>query len=142
MDEARQAVEALGHSGDEPLGFAVHRAADQVAHRYGVTLELDINDSVQADQPQRHALLRILREAVANAARHGGAQQVRIELTRDSMGRRLVVADDGVGFDVDLAESRRTGFGLTSMRERAQGLPGAWDLASAPGAGATITVRW
>jgi signal transduction histidine kinase len=79
---------------------------------------------------------------VANAARHGKASRVRIVLGRDEAGRRLVVEDDGAGFDVDTVVTRPTGFGLISMRDRARGLPGELHLSSAPGSGTAVTVRW
>jgi signal transduction histidine kinase len=144
LDEARQAVEAMGSSAEEePLGFTVHRAARQVADRFGLGLEVELNDTVTADQPQRHALLRIVREAVSNAARHGGAEKVKVEVQRlSSGGRRLVVCDEGTGFDVRAATTRRTGFGLTSMRERAEGLPGTFSLESSAAGGTTIMVTW
>lgn len=145
LDEARQAVEAMGRSGEaeEPLGFTVHRAARQVADRFGVALELELDDTVAADQGQRHALLRIVREAVGNAARHGKATRLKIELQRISDGRRrLVVCDDGKGFDVSAATAQRRGFGLTSMQERSEGLPGTFEVESAPGVGTTVMVTW
>jgi signal transduction histidine kinase len=145
LDEARQAVEAMGRSADEeePLGYTVHRAARQVADRFNVVLELELDDSVTADQAQRHALLRIVREAVGNAARHGHAQRLKVELQRmQDGGRRLVVCDDGDGFDLQQPAIQRKGFGLISMRERAEGLPGTFTIDSAPGSGTTIMVTW
>ena len=141
LDEARGAVDALGRSPDEPLGFVLHRAARQVAERYGGRVVVDLDDSVDADPDQRHALVRITREAVSNAIRHGSAGSIRIRLVRDQDRRRLVVEDDGRGFDV-AAVSGGTGFGLTSMRERALGLPGGFDLSSVPGRGTTVGVTW
>jgi signal transduction histidine kinase len=145
LDEARQAVEVMGRSDekDEPLSHSVHRAAEQVTERFGLALELDIDDNVTADQNQRHALLRIVREAVGNAGRHGHATRVKIELPRLTGGaRRLVVCDDGNGFDINKATEQRKGFGLTSMRERAEGLPGTFEIESATGTGTTIMVTW
>ncbi|WP_350275676.1 sensor histidine kinase [Kribbella sp. HUAS MG21] len=142
LDEARQAVEVLGAPGNEPLGFALHRAARQVAERYDVMLELDVDDALTAEPDERHALVRIAREAVSNAARHGKASRVRIVLGRDEAGRRLVVEDDGAGFDLDTVTTSPTGFGLISMRERARGLPGELHISSAPGSGTAVTVRW
>lgn len=142
LDETRQAVEVLGHAADEPVGFALHRAGRQVADRHQLALELEVDDSIQAGQQQRHALLRIVREAVSNAARHGEASRVRITLTRSQTGQVLTVLDDGAGFDVATALSRPGGFGLTSMRERAKGLPGEFQVRSQPGAGSEVTVRW
>ena len=141
IDEARAAVDALGRASTEPLGFTLHRAAEQVADRYGARVLVDLDDSVEVALPQRHALVRITREAVSNAIRHGEAHAVCVRLERDVEGCRLVVQDDGRGFDP--AQARRsTGFGLTSMRERAAALPGSFDLASEAGRGTSVTVSW
>lgn len=142
LDETRGAVEAFGHAVDEPLGFVLHRAARQMAERYSVDLELDLDDSVAADPQQRHALVRITREALSNAVRHGRARRVRIQLVHDEERRRLSVEDDGSGFDVPGALAAGAGYGLTSMRERARALPGVVDLDSVPGQGTVVTVRW
>jgi signal transduction histidine kinase len=144
LDEARQAVEAMGRSGrEEPLSVMVHRAARQVADRFGIALEVELDSTVTAHRAQQHALLRIVREAVSNAARHGAATRLKIELQWESdTQRRLVVRDDGRGFDVLAATTERRGFGLTSMRERSEGLPGALEVESAPGAGTTVMVTW
>lgn len=141
MDEARAAVDALGRSPEEPLGFVLHRAARQVADRYGGRVVVDLDDSVQVDQAGRHALVRITREAVSNALRHGRAASVHLRLERDADGVRLVVQDDGRGFDT-AAVGRSTGYGLTSMRERALALPATFAVESAEGAGTAITVTW
>lgn len=125
LDEARQAIEVMGSSMREPLGFALHRAVRQVAERYDIAVELDLDDTVTAASDQRHSLLRIVREAVSNAARHGKANWIHVELGRRGGERQLIISDDGIGFDVAKAGTRRTGFGLTSMRERAENLPGA-----------------
>jgi signal transduction histidine kinase len=141
LDESRAAVDALGRRGDEPLSEMLSRAARQVADRYGARLDIDLDPSVTADTEQRHALLRITREAVSNAIRHGGAGRVCLRLRRDAEGSRLLVEDDGTGFDVDEA-SRSTGFGLTSMRERAAALPGSFEIRSGPQGGTTVGVTW
>jgi signal transduction histidine kinase len=141
LDEARAAVDALGRSSEEPLGYVLHRAARDVAERHGGRVVVDLDDAVDAEQSQRHALARITREAVSNAVRHGLAERIQVTLERDPVSRRLVVRDDGRGFDVCEASSG-TGYGLTSMRERALSLPGSFDVKSAPGEGTTVVVVW
>jgi signal transduction histidine kinase/ligand-binding sensor domain-containing protein len=86
----------------------------------------------------RRDLFLIFKELLHNVARHSRAKNVRIEL--DSMGHtlRLVVADDGVGFHPEVAQS---GTGLKSMRERAARLGGDLQLSSKPGQGTTATLR-
>jgi signal transduction histidine kinase len=140
LDEARAAIDALGRGSDEPLGFVLHRAAQQVAERYDGHVVVDLDDSVEVDASQRHALVRITREAISNALRHGKAQTVFVRLLRDQGRHRLVVQDDGAGFAPGAA-SGSPGYGLTSMRERALGLPGSFELDSSPG-GTTVAVTW
>ncbi|GAA1560949.1 hypothetical protein GCM10009789_12780 [Kribbella sancticallisti] len=142
LDEARQLVDTLGRPGDEPLGLVLHRAVEQAAERYGASLELDLDDSVAVDRDQRHALVRIAREAVLNGVRHGHADRITVRLGRDQLGSVLTVHDNGAGFDPVLRTQRQAGFGLISMRERAETLPGTLELTSAPGEGTTVTVRW
>jgi signal transduction histidine kinase len=142
LDEARAALHALGQTGDEPLGLVLHRAAKDLADRHAVDLEIDLDDSIDAGPEQQHALLRITREAVSNAVRHGGAQRVRIRLARSGGRRCLTVQDDGNGFDLAAALSTATGYGLTSMRERAELLPGAFAIHSQSGEGSVVTVTW
>ncbi|MFC0678395.1 sensor histidine kinase [Lysobacter korlensis] len=142
LDEARAAVEALGRSGDDPLGLVLHRTAGELAERHGVMLEVDVDHSVDAGTEQKHALMRITREAVSNAIRHGGASRVLVRLGRVEDARRLVVEDDGCGFDVSSARSGESGYGLTSMDDRARGLPGSFEIDATPGRGSKVTVTW
>lgn len=142
LDEARSAVQALTHTGEDPLGLTLHRAAQQVADRYDVSLEVEVDDGVCATFEQRHALVRIAREATSNAIRHGHAQRLTLRLGYLDGGRCLRVVDDGHGFDVAATSETATGYGLTSMRDRARGLPGSFHISSSPRAGSIVTVTW
>jgi signal transduction histidine kinase len=86
--------------------------------------------------------MRITREAVSNALRHGHANRVRIRLHRDADVHRLLIQDNGWGFDLDAVAATTNGYGLTSMRERAQALPGDLVVASTPGQGTEVGVTW
>lgn len=141
LEEARAALHALGQSGNEPLGLVLHRAAQDLAERHIVDLEVELDDSIDADVEQKHALMRIAREAVSNAVRHGNARRVRIRLARLGDLRCMTVEDDGDGFDL-AAGLASSGYGLTSMRERAEMLPGAFAIDTQSGAGSVVTVTW
>jgi signal transduction histidine kinase len=99
---------------------------------------------------QRITLYRILQESLTNAHRHGHASLVTVLCRDEEDGTRLVVTDDGAGFDPDAVQRRRPGvplqrFGLYGMRERARMLEGTFDVTSAPGKGTTVSVflpRW
>lgn len=141
LDEARAAVDALGRPTDESLGYVLHRSVRQVAERHGGHVFVELDETVEADAEQRHALVRITQEAVSNALRHGGATSIQVGLQRENGVHRLVVRDDGSGFDVETA-SKNGGYGLVSMRDRAAALPGSLQVSSTPGAGTTVEVTW
>jgi signal transduction histidine kinase len=138
LDESRGAIAALSRPIDEPLDLALGHAALDIANRVGARLHLDLAKDVEVSPDWRDALLRISREAVANAVRHGRARTISVQL-RDSNGVWLRVTDDGDGFDLSAPRSSQS-FGLTSMRERAESLGGRFDISSTPGAGTTIEV--
>jgi two-component system sensor histidine kinase UhpB len=96
----------------------------QWAARYGVAAELV--KRLPADRPVPAevgtALYRILQEALTNVARHAGATQVSIIIEGVDGAVRLIVEDDGRGFDVEAAAARvgaERRLGLAGMRERA-----------------------
>ena len=84
-------------------------------------------------------LFQIAREAVANAFKHARALCTRIHLFASSSLIRLVVVDDGRGFEV-LPKNVRRGFGLEVMEKRADRIGGSFTLESKPGAGTRIIV--
>jgi signal transduction histidine kinase len=136
LDETRRALFALTSTGDETAADAVRSAVCEVQDRYDIPVHLELQDpGVGAEETE--ALVRLAREAVSNAARHGGPTSIRVALGPG----RLVVEDDGRGFDPRERGGRR-GFGLVSMRDRAEGLGGRCDVRSAPGAGTRVEVTW
>jgi signal transduction histidine kinase len=139
LDESRGAIAALNRPIDEPLELAVEHAALDVADRVGARLQLDLDEDVDVTSDWRDALLRITREAVANAVRHGHARTITLQL-RNGDGVSLRVIDDGDGFDPSAPRSGQS-FGLTSMRERTESLGGTFTISSAPGQGSSVEVR-
>ena len=88
-----------------------------------------------------HAVLRIVRELVVNAIRHGGAKHVRIAGECHGGTISFSVSDDGAGFDPTTAPGPEQGhFGLLGVRERLEDFDGRVSIESAPGQGAKFTV--
>ncbi|HWO70851.1 MAG TPA: sensor histidine kinase [Actinomycetota bacterium] len=85
-------------------------------------------------------LYRVAQEAIANAIKHAGASNVRVSVLSEDGTARLVVQDDGVGFEPrQTAELVRQGhYGLASMRERVEMAGGSFMISSRPGAGTTL----
>ncbi|MFL5886749.1 MAG: sensor histidine kinase [Thermoleophilaceae bacterium] len=138
LDESRGAIAALTRPLDEPLEVAVAQAAEEVADRVGVKVKLDLEPGVEVTPTTRAALVRIVREAVTNTARHAQASEVTVSLATDGQ-LALQISDNGVGFD-PAAESDGWGFGLMSMRERAQAIGAELEVHSRVGEGTRIEV--
>jgi signal transduction histidine kinase len=133
--ESRRIVNALGVRRVEPVEVALAEAAAQVADRFHLGLELDLVHGVKVSVAREDALVRIAREAVANAARHSGAPHVNLKLERDGSRLRLRVSDQGCGFDPTIVSG---GFGLVSMHEHARSVGGKLRISSTPGAGSEV----
>ncbi|TAK98262.1 MAG: sensor histidine kinase [Verrucomicrobia bacterium] len=83
-------------------------------------------------------VLRVGQEAITNAARHARAKQILVQLDFSEKQFRLIVRDDGAGFDPAQPPRSTGGFGLVGMRERATGLKGELKIESAAGRGTEI----
>jgi two-component system, NarL family, sensor histidine kinase LiaS len=81
------------------------------------------------------ALFRVAQEALANVAKHSGAENVEVDLIYNAESLMLRITDDGSGFD---PASPGEGFGLQSMHERLVRLGGRVNVESAPGKGTRI----
>ena len=129
---------------DYGLVAALHWYGEQFAQR------IDIAIAVEGEEPVprlaahvENALFRIAQEALTNVAKHAQATQVTVRVEVDSGTLRLVVADDGIGFDpVHLAEpDEGRGWGLLTMTERAEAVGGRCRIESDPGQGVQVVVE-
>jgi signal transduction histidine kinase len=139
LDESRRAILALTQTHDEPLAVVLADTARELTTRAGLRLECELEDGIDVPPATREALVRIVREALTNAARHGRGTVAKVELTNGN-GIRLRVSDDGVGFDPSAVRSAARGFGLTSIEERTRQLGGSVRIESSPLGGTAIDV--
>lgn len=108
-------------------GYGVHTLVLSEAGRYVITVGAadlaDVDVDVEVEVEAR-AEERMRRELLINAAKHSGAQCVRVRLQCEEEQLNAVIEDDGVGMDPELALAK--GSGLVSIRER---LTYVWELA-------------
>jgi len=82
----------------------------------------------------------VVRELLMNVVKHAEAQAVTVSVCRDDGELRVVVEDNGVGFDTSEMEQRTRGFGLFSIRERLTEFGGQFEVESEPGRGTWVTL--
>jgi len=87
-------------------------------------------------------LYRIVQEALSNVARHANASHALVRLTRRGRALRMVIEDDGLGFDLDaVRRSRESGLGLFGMEERLALVGGSLQVESAIGRGTRVSAE-
>ena len=128
----------------DPDGATAHESLEAVAQelrdRFAVTIAVDSQLDVDLEPTAREQVTRIAREAIANAVRHGRAQNVVVSLRPAERGVALRVVDDGCGIAPGDSGSVAEGFGLRSMRERAAALGGHMHIAPAERRGTELEV--
>lgn len=142
-DNMRRIVWALG-SGQDTLGDLaayIRSSAAELMER--ADLELTTQTSIatpgaKLSTDQRRHLLLITKELLLNVVKHAQAQRTTMQLAQANGSLRLVITDDGVGFDA--GERIGSGTGTTSLFERVKALNGTVDLHSAIGQGTRITI--
>jgi signal transduction histidine kinase len=134
--ESRRVIGALNTDPRQPFEMALEQAAREAARRYGATIDMQLARGIELAPRDQDAVVRLASEAVANAARHSGADRLHLVLERVQKGLRVRVRDDGVGFDTSARNSR--GFGLISMRDRAESLDARLRIRSRRGHGTVV----
>jgi signal transduction histidine kinase len=118
-------------------------ALDQLVRQLGSDSVVRINFSSHGDaQPPMSPdiesnLLRISQEAITNAMKHSGANQINVRLSAGPEAVQLAIEDNGTGFDPHVSTLSR-GFGLISMQERADRIGGDLTILTKPNAGTKV----
>jgi PAS domain S-box-containing protein len=150
---ARRALEetrALAHDlrpailDDVGLVGALPGLGQQCTETYGVPVHVDVDTPPMGRLPPEVevALFRIAQEALTNIGKHAAARSGRVAFSLHEGTARLVVQDDGKGFDLEQVRrpTRQGGLGLYGLHERVALLGGTLALDTAPGQGVRLTV--
>lgn len=108
--------------------------------RTGIAASLRVmSTNIEVDDEHSTTIFRIVQESLTNVMRHARADHVKIKLSKGKTDLRLVIQDDGHGFDIEATQEHS--FGLLGIRERAQALGGEASISSAPGQGTSISLK-
>lgn len=118
------------------------------SRRHGIRADLEfLGDAARVPAPVETAVYRIVQEALTNVLKHAGAATVSVAVEHRADAMRVIVEDDGIGFDADNA-ARPGGagapgkprLGLSGIRERLALLDGTLTLETSPGIGTALFV--
>jgi signal transduction histidine kinase len=142
MVEARRSVGALRPNvGEgENLCKAIKRLADLGQKTSSIPIDVHLDELPRFGDGVEREVIGIAQEALTNAVRHSRAQRITIRAsTVSSIGLRLSVADDGRGIP---RERSASGFGMTSMQERADRIGASLTIVTAPRSGTEVVLAW
>jgi len=139
--EARQAITTLRAGGDmSSAADAILEYAQEFGQVSGLNVHIQAADDVPALAARPRAeVLRVVQEALNNVRKHAHADSVRISIDGDHGSMRILVEDNGRGFDVGREPPGH--FGLDIMRERVESVGGTLDIHSGDGAGTRVTIQ-
>ena len=147
MDELRRLTRALRPIYLEDLGLVT--ALETLAHETTQTSEVQVEFKATGEERRlpdaaEIAVFRISQEALSNILRHSDATQAEISIAYQPKSLELLIADNGVGFDLpeNLADlSNRGHFGLLGMQERAELIGAKLEIRSKAGAGTQLILK-
>jgi two-component system NarL family sensor kinase len=142
LQEARRSVLDLraapldGHT----LPEALRLLAQETGEESGVTVAAAIDPGIGRLPPALETgMYRIAQEALTNMRKYARATSATLRLEREGADLRLLVDDDGIGFDLgQVTPTAESGFGIKGMSERAHLLGGQLQICSTPGAGTRV----
>ena len=141
VKESRKILTDLRDGTETSVRESLQRALEEIGTLYGITVNTEIESlNVRASEPAVYVVRKITEEAVINAAKHSGTDEVDVTI-RLLPGRiTAVVSDKGAGMSRGTSGRSVGHFGLTGMRERAASIGGRVDIDSKPGTGTTISI--
>jgi signal transduction histidine kinase len=142
MVEARRSVGALRPTvGDgEDIAKAIKRLAELGQKTSSIPIDVQLDELPRFGDGVEREVIGIAQEAITNAVRHSRAQRITVRASSDkTLGLRLSVADDGRGIPRERSSS---GFGMTSMQERADRIGASLTIVTAPRSGTEVVIAW
>lgn len=130
----------MGILDDYGLVEALQWLGNQFTDTTGVPIIFSSNETVlKVDENVAVCLFRVYQEALNNITKHAAAKKVTTVLIKENNFVKLQVTDDGTGFDAEVIKNKIT-FGILGVKERVAALKGTFNLQTAAGKGATLTV--
>ena len=123
------------------LTGAIRQHAARWSQETGIPVSLQMDGDAASNPLAEVTVFRVLQECLSNIGKHAAAASVEVRLERAPGVTRLIVADDGRGFDGTAPDMGARGLGLVSMRERAEIAGGSVSVESAPRGGCRVILE-
>ncbi len=127
------------HLEGKRLAQGMYELVQELRAKVPIDIQLEMDDEVQLPRGIEDHLFRIVQEALSNTLRHSKADKLEVRLQRKPEYVRLLIRDNGIGFDMNVRKT--ASYGIVSMQERVNEIGGSIHILSAPGKGTRIDIR-
>ena len=145
VDKMNDIVWAVNPKNDNFENIILHMRAFGGELLAGKDIELhfktdgDLNN-IKLSMEKRKSFFLVYKEALNNAFKYSGAKNVNVEISKINHQLKLIVEDDGAGFDINEDRLKTGGNGLKNMNTRAAELNGNISITSEPGNGTKVSL--
>lgn len=144
LDEIRDIAWRLRPSALDDLGLisALENTLRSFQSRYGIPVEVVISGLDGRLAPEiETTVYRIIQEGLTNIARYAQATQASLVITHKHGRLKIIIEDNGIGFDPAAVQKQKTSLGLYGMGERARLFGGSLIIESQPGQGTHLFIE-
>lgn len=127
------------HLEGKPLVEGLRELLHEMKAKVPMDIVFEMDDGITLLKGIENHIFRIVQEALSNALRHAKATRMEVKLLKRADGIRVMIRDNGVGFELDV--KKQTSYGLSTMQERVNEIGGSMQLITAPGKGTRIEIR-
>ena len=114
------------------LAATLRKHVDVLGSVHSAEIEFKEDGYRRLEPSVEREIYRVAQEAIGNALKHANASRIEVALQMANGTAKLLVTDDGAGFDPDASQMRATRLGITSMEERAEAIGGNLRIKSGP----------
>lgn len=128
----------------ERLGLtkAIGAMLNKIADNFPLKIISAIDDLDELFENEAEiSIYRIIQESLNNVVKHAEATEVRVLIERDEQAITIKIKDNGKGFNPNLPDRKKSGFGLIGIGERARMLGGTFSIESENGIGTTVLIN-
>ncbi|MDT9725927.1 histidine kinase [Xylanibacillus composti] len=143
LEEVRKMIFNLRPMALDDLGLVptLRKFAQDFEEKHHIRTSFEVvGKEARLPSPMEVAIYRFVQEAFSNILKHSGATYVFVELAYEPSWVKILVHDNGKGFNVDLVQAKvpEGSFGLVGMKERVELLEGVFDIQSDSNAGTKL----
>lgn len=129
------------HLSGDTLKEGVEKLVVELERKSPIDFKLAIEDELTLSDTIEEHVFRIIQESLSNILRHANASEVDLTIMKRAKELFLHIRDNGKGFDVTKDSTRKTSYGLKTMRERSEELGGTFIVRSNNDEGTYIDIR-